>query len=314
MLSGLPPYGPPAEQFTSGSKRTHSEGLVIEIEPPGGTPWVGNFQLGLTSYSNAAAHPNGQDLVVIAGGVGYIVRPDDRKLLATFGGGVLGVWQIPTFDLLVFNDSGVTFGALGPEGWRWVTRRISWDGFEAIEIAEKTIYGRAWNAIDKSWHAFSIEIATGSVRGGAYFEAGQQQIALARELTLGGGGPHPLAKRIIEIVVGLFAIWLVLLTVYLVVDSARTGELTWAKVRDNWGIAYAGLFLTTVVLVLGARLVFPSLAPRGRLLTRPAIIAFFGLYLVMLVIVYFNTYVVPVFLLVVIGVAIGRIAIQKWFS
>ena len=117
---------------------------------------------------------------------------------------------------------------MGSEGWCWRTRRISWDGFEGIEIAEKTIYGRAWNAVMRYWQPFSIEVATGIVRGGAYFEAGQQRIARARELTLSGGAPlHPFAGRIAEAVTGLFAIALGLLTVYLMVDGARTGELTW---------------------------------------------------------------------------------------
>lgn len=314
LLSGLPPYGPSPQQYTSGSKRTHTEGLVLEIEAPGGTPWVANFQRGLSSYSNVAVHPNGHDLVVIAGGLGYIVRPDDRTLVATFGGGVMGVWPAPAFNFLVFNDSGVAFSALGSEGWCWKTRRISWDGFEGIEIAEKTIYGRAWNAVLKYWQPFSIEIATGIVRGGAYYEAGQQRIARARELTLSGGAPHPLARRIAEAVTGLFAIALVLLTVYLIVDGARTGELTWALARDNWGLTYALLFLTGVVLVLGVRLVFPSLAPRGRLLTRSGMIAFFGLYLAMSLVVFFNTGAVPIFAVILVAAAIGGIAIRKWFS
>ena len=315
VLGGLPPYGPQPEQFTAGSKRTHTEGLVLEFEPAGGTPWVGNFQCGLTGYSNVVAHPNGQDVVIIAGGVGYLVRPEEHKLIATFGGGVLGLWSIPGFNFLVFNDSGVAFSALGSEGWCWKTRRISWDGFEAIEIAEKTIYGRAWNAVMRSWEPFRIEIATGLVQGGAYNEAGQQRIARGRELILGGGAPlHPLVKRIIEGAIGIFAIALGLLSIYLIVDSARTGELTWVRIRDYWGLAYFVLALIGVVIVLGVRLVFPSLAPGQRLLSRSAIIAFFAVYLTTGLFVFFNTGVVPVGLVMFIVGAIGGIATYKWFS
>ena len=148
-----------------------------------------------------------------------------------------------------------------------------------------------------------------------HFEADQQRIAVARELTFRGGAPlDPLVRRIAEGVIGLFAIALVLLTIYLIVDGARTGELTWSTVRDNWGLAYAALFLTGVVLVLGVRLVFPSLAPRGRLLTRSGIIAFFGLYLATFLVVFFNTGAVPIFPVAVVAAAIGGIAIRKWFS
>jgi hypothetical protein len=315
VLGGLPPYGPSPEQFTVGSKRTHTEGLAIEFEPAGGEPWVANFQCGLTAYSNVVAHPNGQDLVIIAGGVGYVVRPQGRKLIATFGGGVLGLWSIPGFNFLVFNDGGVAFSALGTEGWCWKTRRISWDGFEAIEIAEKTIYGRAWNAVLQCWEPFRIEIATGLVQGGAYNEAGQQRIARGRELILSGGAPvHPLVKRIIEAGIGIFAIALGLFSIYLIVDSARMGELTWARVRDYWGLAYFVLALIGVVLVLGVRLVFPSLAPQQRLLSRPAMIAFFTVYLITGLFVFFDTGVVPIGLIMFLVGAIGGMATYKWFS
>jgi hypothetical protein len=275
---------------------------------------VGNFQLGLSAYSTVAVHPNGHDLVVIAGGLGYVVRPDDHRLVETFGGGVMGVWPAPSLNLLVFDDSGIAFRALGVEGWWWKTRRISWDGFRGVEIAEKTIYGLGWNAVLNSWQPFKIEIATGAVGGGAYSEVGQQWLARAQESTVRSVSLRPLSRRIAEVVVGLFAIALGLFTVYLVADSARTGELTWAGVRENWGLAYAGLFVTAVVLVLGVRLVFPSLAPRRRLLTRSGIVAFVGLYLAMWMVMYVDTGVVPTFLAVGVGCGIGVIAIRKWFS
>jgi len=106
----------------------------------------------------------------------------------------------------------------------------------------------------------------------------------------------------------------VLLTVYLTVDSVRTGELTWPKVRDSWGLAYAGLFLTAVVLVLGGRLIFPKLAPQGRLLTRSGIIVFFVFWLGNMVTVIYRTGRIPPVAIVVIVAAIGGIAIRKWFS
>lgn len=226
----------------------------------------------------------------------------------------MGVWPAPALNLLVFDDSGVAFRALGLGGWWWKTHRLSWDGFKGIEIAEKTIYGLAWNAPLQYWQPFRIEMATGEVRGGAYSEPGQQRIARAREMTIRGVSLHPLARRIAEAGIGLLALALGLLTIYITVDSARKGELTWDRARDNWGLVYAGLFLTTVVLVLGVRLVFPSLGPERRLLTRSGIFAFFALYLATGLIVFFTAGVFPIQLGLVFGVAIGGIAINKWFS
>jgi hypothetical protein len=251
---------------------------------------------------------------VIAGGLGYIVRPDDRTLVATFGGGIVGVLPAPAFELLVFNDSGRAFQALGVEGWRWKTRRISWDGFKGIEIAEKTVYGLAWNEVLKYWQPFRLDIATGAVWGGAYYERSQQRIARVREMAIRGVALHPAIRRIAEAVIGLLAITLVALTLFLIVDGVRTRELTWSRVRDAWGAAYAVLFVTGVVLVLGVRLVFPSLAPGRRLLTRSGIVAFFGIYLATGVVVFLTTGAFPIPLALVFGGAIGGIAIKWWFS
>jgi len=315
VLSSLPPGAQPPQRFVSGSKVAAAEGLMLEIKYGETESWIANFHGGFSPYSNVAPHPNGRDVVVVARGAGYVIRPADRTLITTFGNGIRGVWPIPKFNLLLIDDAGVSLAALSADGWLWKTPQISSGGFEGIEIAEKTIYGRGWNAVQQRWHPFSIDIASGSGRGGVPFESTLQRAAIAREMTLRGGAPlHPLVKRTAEVVLGLFAVALVILTIYLAIDSVRTGELTYSAVRDNWGLAYAGLFLTAVVAVLGVRLVFPSLAPRGRLLSKSGLFAFFGLYLASLFIVYLDTGVIPLFVLAGVGFAVGKIAINKWFS
>lgn len=315
ILEGLPAFGPSAVQFTSGSKRTDSEGLVVEIEPRDGSPWVGNFQPGGSSYSAVMVHPNPRYLVVVAGGAGYVVSPDDRALIATFGAGAIrAAWPMPSLNLFVF-ENGTSFASIGTEGPAWNTRRISWDGFRGIDVAEKTIYGLAWNAVLQQWQPFSIQATTGRVRGGAYSEAQQQQIAIAREITLRGGGPvHPLIKRAIELAIGLLAIALVVLSVYLVVDSADKGELTWAGIRDNLGVAYVCLALVSTSAVLAIRILFPSVAPKGRLISKNGILAFFGVFFAMHFIMWYHTRDVPVALLAMIGTPAAILAINKWFK
>jgi len=315
ILDGLPPAGLPARRFTAGPKGTSSSDLVVEFQPDGGPPWFGYFQTGTVQNSAATMHPNGRDVVVIAGGLCYVVSPNDGALLSVFGGEIKGVWQMPKLNLLIFNGGDVAFAALGVEGWTWRTRRISWNGFEGIEIAEKTIYGRGWNAVARCWQPFSIEAATGVVHGGAYDEAQQQRIALAREMSLRVRPPLPrFVTRLAEIALGALAISLVLLSIYLIVDSVHRGELTWAKVRANWALTYLGLAITSVTLLFGIRLLVPSLAPRRRLISRKGIIAFFGIYVAMMLIMYFNAGVLPVAFLTGIALGIGRIATNKWFS
>src|SRR5262245_11223124 len=79
LLPGLPPYGPLAEPFTATGQGTYREGLVVRFETDDGQSWVGNFQRGYSGFEMAIDHPNGREVVVIAGGQGYVVNPEDRS-------------------------------------------------------------------------------------------------------------------------------------------------------------------------------------------------------------------------------------------
>lgn len=175
ILPGLPADGPPPKQFTYGDKRTHSEGVVVEFSPPSTASWVGNFQRGIGSYSGAVTHPNAHDVIVVAGGEGYVVDPQTAALKATFGGGICGLWMADS-RLVILDDSGIRFSALAEHGWRWHTQRVSWDGFDNVTLDRERLLGQAWNAIDQCWQPFSIDLATGTVEGGAYIEFGDQVV------------------------------------------------------------------------------------------------------------------------------------------
>ena len=156
ILAGLPSSGPMPVQFTYGDKRTHSEGLVVAFGNDGARSWVGNFQCAIGVASGVFAHPDGHHVVVIAGGEGYIVDPATRELTATFGGGINEVWPMTVMGALVFDDSGVAFSALGARGWQWRTKRISWDGFDALVLTGKQLGGQAWDAIAQRWLPFRL--------------------------------------------------------------------------------------------------------------------------------------------------------------
>jgi hypothetical protein len=176
ILAGLPAEGPPPEQFTYEGKRTHSEGTVVEFTAAS-SAWVANFQPAIGTFSGAVRHPDGHHVVVVAGGKGYVVDPITRRLEdAPFGGSINGLWAACEGELLIFNDSGIRFSALDRTGWRWHTRRISWDGFDSLALTPHQLSGRAWNAIDQRWLEFSIDLAEGTVHGGAYVEFGDRAI------------------------------------------------------------------------------------------------------------------------------------------
>src|SRR4051794_19170072 len=85
VLPGLPAYGPSAEPFTATGQGAHREGFVVRFTSPDGGSWVGNFQRGLSRYDDLQAHPDGRNVLVVAGGQGYVVDPADRARRDYFG-------------------------------------------------------------------------------------------------------------------------------------------------------------------------------------------------------------------------------------
>jgi hypothetical protein len=168
QLPGLPGTGPLPEQFSATGSGTHHEGLVVKFSPEHNSAWVGNFQSGLTSFSGIFCHPNEQEVIVISGGQGYVIDPATRTLKRTIGGAIDAVYRIKSLNLLVFGHQGIFLEAIGTEGQRWYTRRLSWDGFEDVTVDGGTIVGKGWNVIDNCWQSFSVDLLTGRSTGGGY--------------------------------------------------------------------------------------------------------------------------------------------------
>jgi hypothetical protein len=168
ISSGLPATGPWPEQFSATGLGTHSEGFVVRFVPDDGEPWTGNFQPGLTNWQGVYAHPNGRNALVVSGGQGYVVNPETRKLESLAGAAIAWVLSIPDRQVLLIDDQGTAFEAIGAKGREWRTRRISWDGFQNIRITGAEIGGEAWNAIDQGWEPFRVDLLTGLSEGGGY--------------------------------------------------------------------------------------------------------------------------------------------------
>ena len=141
---------------------------MIEVRSSESESWVGNFVRGMTRFDWVGMHPNESDVLVVAGGQGYLIRPDTRSLASTFGGEIEGVIQYEPRGALVFNHEGLHFESLGPDGVQWKSRRISWDGFDDIVIRGSVLSGQAWDALHDTWRPFRLDLDTGEVMGGAF--------------------------------------------------------------------------------------------------------------------------------------------------
>jgi len=168
VLPGLLPYGDSPEAFTATGQGRHREGYVVRFEPDGAESWVGNFQRGQSSLDLVCDHPNGRELIVVAGGQGYVVDPADKAKREYWGGQIEAVIPVPELGIVVFGN-GLWFEAVGPSGHCWATRRISWDGMQKVRSEGLRLLGEAWYPMaDGHWVPFEVDIASGECLGGSY--------------------------------------------------------------------------------------------------------------------------------------------------
>ena len=167
VLPGLPPYGPVAESFTATGQGTHREGFVVRFETDDGQSWVGNFQRGSSRFETVIDHPSGREVIVIAGGQGYVVNPEDRSQRTYWASNIEEVIRVADTGLLLVSN-GLWFEAIERGGTVWRTRRISWDGLQDVRLEGNRLRGQSWSPIDDCWAPFEVDIETGSVRGGSY--------------------------------------------------------------------------------------------------------------------------------------------------
>ena len=164
-LPGLPGTGPLPVSFPTG-RTLHSEGFVVEFQTNDGSRWVGNFSEGLSIYSALFTHPDGSQVVVIAGGACYIVDPESRESEDSFGGWITAAYEIPELNKLILQTP-ISFIALSSEGILWETERISMDGFRDLKFKESKLIGEAWSPVEGPWHKFELDLNSGKFTGGA---------------------------------------------------------------------------------------------------------------------------------------------------
>jgi hypothetical protein len=146
----------------------HSEGFVVEFTSATGERWVGNFRGGLYGASGVLAVLGRPDqALVLANGQAYVIEPETAALVRAFGGQIADVFSVPDHDSMILGN-GLWFECVGPEGLRWMTRRLSWDGMMEVALHGQQLHGRAFNPIDDTWSPFEVDIDTGEVTGGSY--------------------------------------------------------------------------------------------------------------------------------------------------
>jgi len=169
ILPGLPPYGPMAISFTIHGAREHREGLVVRFYPRGSEPWVGNFLGGMTGCTIVLDHPNETDVIVVAQGEAYVVKPENRAVRNRIAVDIEKVIPLPSLGSVIFQ--GLTdFTAIKADNSGWLSPRISWDGFRNIEVREAELLGEAYMPIGDVWVLFKLDLLTGHCPDGIWDE------------------------------------------------------------------------------------------------------------------------------------------------
>lgn len=154
-LPGLPPYGPMPKQFSATGRGTHREGRVVRFFPESGEPWVGNFQRGSGSLELTIPHPNKKNVVVVAGGTGYVVDVVNRQAVSCFGDNIMHFLRSPD-ETIILGDP--THFIILDEHGSWGTSRISIDGFRNLIVDGARLLGEAFDPIDDMWLPFTVDL------------------------------------------------------------------------------------------------------------------------------------------------------------
>ena len=145
-------------------------GAYLRAVPKGGPAWFGFFALGFDSdqvVNTVCSCPDPDSICAVVGGYAYVVAAGDPARW-------FRVEQRPVVDLRADRESGLllfagftAISAVGREGLRWTTGRLSWEGVTITAIAGGKLQGRGWDAMSDKEVPFEVDLTTGHHTGGA---------------------------------------------------------------------------------------------------------------------------------------------------
>lgn len=170
-LDHLPTYGPMYVPVTEDGKDFFSEGYVVRFFKKDGTDWVANFEPGWTDLYKVYSCEDLNRVVVIAGGLVYIMSPENIRPVETFSLTMREVIESEKYGLIGSDDTDIYI--FDGNGLKWRSPRISWDGIKNMKISGSTLSGLTYNPMEDSssydeWIDFSIDLETHEVSGGSY--------------------------------------------------------------------------------------------------------------------------------------------------
>jgi hypothetical protein len=162
VLPGLPGNSP-VLAFGLPGAATHAEGYVIRVTPTSGGPWIGNFQRGDGTLSTWTATPSGAHVLVVAGGIGYLVTADDPAGYRVLPGYPIRiVAPIVPAALIVLADYTKILASDGA-AVAWVSDRVAWDELEIDGLDARTIRGHGFDPTTGNASSFVLDTRSGKL-------------------------------------------------------------------------------------------------------------------------------------------------------
>ncbi len=160
----------------------HRGALLLMVKASAGGSFLATCALGFRDPSLPSgvwSCPSPDHMIAVAGGYAYRIdtrRPDDSELLEQRP--VTALLALPEHGLLLlagFHD----VLALGAEGVRWRTGRLSWEGVALRTVESDILHGTGWDMFTDSEVPFGIDLHTGRHTGGGYQPGGESSRSTA---------------------------------------------------------------------------------------------------------------------------------------
>ncbi len=172
-----PPLIAPARQFTypqqvPGEEEALGRGaLLVQVRPAAGAAFLATCALGFSDPSlptGVWSCPAPDSLLAIAGGYAYLIdtcNPATCEFLPVRP--VTSVLAAVPENLLLLAGFHAVL-ALGAEGVRWQTARLSWEGVTLHTVENGQLHGQGWDMFADREVPFTVDLETGSHQGGGY--------------------------------------------------------------------------------------------------------------------------------------------------
>ncbi|HLP21125.1 MAG TPA: hypothetical protein VK174_12520 [Chitinophagales bacterium] len=168
VLASLPVYGPMYVPVSYDGNPFYSEGFAVRFHKLDGSDWVANFETGCTELKQVIELENTHNLLVIAGGMCYIVNPNETQPVSVFGSSYKNVFKANNNRFVLTDTTDLTI--VEADGIHWQSERISFDGLKDVKVDNNLVTGVAYYPVYDSneWVPFFYDIDTKTLIGGSF--------------------------------------------------------------------------------------------------------------------------------------------------